>query len=68
MENDFDWALRAIEDPNTRMAVIDVADRMFLIKKWFEEYKISYTAADLVAAANLVLAREGRRGKRELGG
>jgi hypothetical protein len=41
-----------------RQPVIEVADTMYVCKKWFEGYEIAFTAADLVAMTRLVLERE----------
>jgi hypothetical protein len=49
-----------------------VADTMKTCKLWFEQEGVPYTAADLIAAASLVMKRErdhaaqpsGRRGRR----
>lgn len=39
----------------------DVADTMTAMLAWFEDYGIEPTAADLVAAAALVLQQKGER-------
>jgi hypothetical protein len=37
---------------------VDVTSTMGALKTWFDSNKVTYTAADLIAAANLVLKRE----------
>jgi hypothetical protein len=37
---------------------VDVTATMAALKTWFDTHKVSCTAADLVAAASLVLKRE----------
>ena len=47
---------------------IDVTSTMGAMKTWFDGHKVTYTAADLIAAASLTLKRErdlGDRAKRE---
>jgi hypothetical protein len=41
-----------------RQPVIDVADTIYVCKKWFEGHEIAFTASDLLAMARLVLERE----------
>jgi hypothetical protein len=41
-----------------RQPAIEVADTMYVCKKWFEGHDVVFTAADLVAMARLVLERE----------
>ena len=47
-----------------RQPVIDVADTMYICKKWFEAHEIKFTAADLLAMTKLVLDREQRRDRK----
>jgi hypothetical protein len=37
---------------------IDVTATMGALKTWFDSHKVTYTGADLIAAASLVLKRE----------
>lgn len=41
-----------------RQPIIDVADTMYVCKKWFEGHEVAFTAADLVGMARLLLERE----------
>jgi len=41
-----------------RRAIIDVVDSMELVKLWFDERKISFTANDLLKGAELILDTE----------
>jgi hypothetical protein len=41
-----------------RMALIDVCDTADMCRRWFEVNKVSYTAADLITMARMVLERE----------
>ena len=41
-----------------RQPIIDVADTMYVCKKWFEGHEIAFTASDLLAMTRLVLERE----------
>ena len=41
-----------------RQPVIDVADIMYVCKKWFDGHEVAFTAADLLAMTRLVLERE----------
>lgn len=58
VEHKFEFLLRAIQDRDMRQAVIDVADTMYVINLWFKERRLQPTAADLIAAAQLILQRE----------
>ena len=48
-----------------RQPVIDVADTMYVCKKWFEGHEVIFTAADLLAMTRLVLEREQALAKAE---
>ena len=41
-----------------RPHIIDVADTMYTCKRWFEGSGVSFTGADVVAMAKLILDRE----------
>lgn len=41
-----------------RKAIINVVDSMEMIKLWFDEREISYTASDLLKGAEMVLQNE----------
>jgi hypothetical protein len=41
-----------------RQPVIDVADTMYVCKKWFEADEVAFTATDLLAVTRRVLERE----------
>jgi hypothetical protein len=41
-----------------RQPIIDVADTMYVCKKWFEGYEVAFTASHLLAMTRLVLERE----------
>lgn len=44
-----------------RMALIDVCDTAEMCQRWMEHRRVKYCAADVVAMAALVLAREAER-------
>jgi hypothetical protein len=48
-----------------RQPVIDVADTMYVCKKWFEGHEVAFTASDLLAMTRLVLEREQALAKAE---
>jgi hypothetical protein len=52
--------IRAISDGDKRMAVIDVLDTAYLVKKWFDAYAPTpgATPADIVAMTALIMDRE----------
>jgi hypothetical protein len=41
-----------------RRALTDVTEAAYLVKLWFDDHGVSYTAADLVAMTAMVLQRE----------
>lgn len=51
----FEDTLKAIPDAAARADTIDACDSAYLAMKWFQSYKISYTAADIVALAALIV-------------
>ena len=51
----FDELVKAIPKETDRGDVIDACDSAYLAKRWFETYEISYTAADVVALASLII-------------
>ena len=52
-EDDLTTATRPTGD-----GYIDVTATMGALKTWFDSHKVTYTAADLIAAASLTLKRE----------
>ena len=49
-----------------RQPVIDVVDSMDFIRLWFDQYELSYTAADLLSGAEMILKREDNLLNKEL--
>lgn len=56
-DNYFEMALPAVPQP-MQQSLIDVCDTMTMARRWFEAQKMTFTAADVVAVAALVLERE----------
>ena len=55
----FDLWLEEHDKPsNFRRALTDATDAAYLVKLWFEDHGVSYTAADLIAMTAMVLQRE----------
>ena len=63
--NEFDEFLVALKDhpgaATWQSPLIDVTDTMICGRKWFEAYHVSYSAADLIEFAKVVLAHERRK-------
>jgi hypothetical protein len=55
---DFERLLQDVEPPTARQAIIDVTDTAYLVKVWFEQHRVAYTAADLASMTSMVLERE----------
>jgi hypothetical protein len=58
--NAFDRAVLAVHNDKMRKAIIDVMDTALVAKQWFDVYKVSATAADILTATTLILEREDR--------
>lgn len=58
----FDDMCANIPDYDARMATIYVADGCYMAKLWFEQYGVTYTAADLLRWAEMVEALKEREG------
>jgi hypothetical protein len=54
----FEETLATIKDSATRGQIVAVMDTVWLVKKWFEDSKIPFTAADIIAAAALILKQK----------
>jgi hypothetical protein len=52
------WLEEHGQRSNFRRALTDVMEAAYLVKLWFDDYGVSYTAADLVAMTAMVLQRE----------
>jgi len=52
------WLKEHGQRSNFRRALTDVTEVGYLVKLWFDDYGVSYTAADLVAMTAMVLQRE----------
>ena len=61
MTRKFDvWLEEHGKPSNFRRALTDVTDAAYLVKLWFDDHRVSHTAADLVAMTAMVLEREQR--------
>ena len=59
MDRKFDlWLEEHSKPSNFRRALTDVTEAAYVVKLWFDDYDVSYTAADLVAMTAMVLQRE----------
>jgi hypothetical protein len=59
MSRKFDLWLEEHSTPsNFRRALTDVTDAAYVVKLWFDDHGVTYTAADLVAMTAMVLERE----------
>ena len=59
MSRKFDvWLEEHGKPSNFRPALTDVTDAAYLVKLWFDDHRVSHTAADLVAMTAMVLQRE----------
>jgi len=55
----FDLWLEEHDKPSHfRRALSDVTEAAYLVKLWFDDHGVSYTAADLIAMTAMVLQRE----------
>ena len=55
----FDLWLEEHDKPSHfRRALSDVTEAAYLVKLWFDDHAVSYTAADLVSMTAMVLQRE----------
>jgi len=52
------WLEEHGKPSNFRRALTDVTETAYLVKLWFDDYGVFYTAADLVAMTAMVLQRE----------
>jgi hypothetical protein len=52
------WLEEHGKPSNFRRALTDVTDAAYLVKLWFDDHRVSHTAADLVAMTAMVLQRE----------
>ena len=61
MDRKFDlWLEEHSKPSNFRRALTDVTEAAYVVKLWFDDHDVSYTAADLVAMTAMVLEREQR--------
>ena len=52
------WLEEHGKPSNFRRALTDATDAAYLVKLWFDDHGVSYTAADLIAMTAMVLQRE----------
>ena len=53
----FERLIETLPD-DSRQSIRDVADTMYMMKTWFEEYRMNCTASDLIEVTKFILERE----------